>query len=219
MCHVCCHSNQGGNRMKGRRFARGLIGAHKPFKYNDFTLIELMIVVSIIMILASLLLPALTQARQMAYQSVCAGNMKQIYTAFSLYVDDNNGHFPTSLNSDGDRMWGQLFHLRIAPYLNITERKEGALKCPANKETSAYNYAYNSRMSDPRWNTFTARTWSPEAFLATDGCLETATTASESISDPTRFTPVHRGGMNILFLNSSVAWFKFPVDTNKVNQW
>ncbi len=58
-----------------------------------FTLIELLIVIAIIAILASLLLPALKSANDTAKKIVCIGNLSQIQKAQMMYSNDNNEYF------------------------------------------------------------------------------------------------------------------------------
>ena len=60
---------------------------------KKFTLIELLVVVAIIGILVSILMPSLGKARDQARNVLCLNNLKQMYTGFQVYAQDNSGYF------------------------------------------------------------------------------------------------------------------------------
>ena len=87
----------GGNRKEETRRRAGA----------GFTLIELLVVIAIIAILASMLLPALSKAKEAGRRIACVNNQKQLGLADMMFVDENDGKFPARTTGATPR-WPEL---------------------------------------------------------------------------------------------------------------
>ena len=130
---------------------------------HSFTLIELLVVIAIIAILAAMLLPALSKAREKARAISCINNLKTLALYTAMYADEQNNYVPAArayYNSWTDNEHWQTTLMKVSGtqncmwtngwFNNTTYVKPGAYKlliCPshAQKANGDCTYWYNKR--------------------------------------------------------------------------
>ncbi len=111
---------------QGRKYSMGTGQWCGPSEPKGFTLIELLVVIAIIAILASMLLPALSKAKDKAKATQCMNNSRQMIFASKMYSADNASRFPWTFTLEGNQLNRTNWYVYLLPY----QQTRRILLCP-----------------------------------------------------------------------------------------
>ncbi len=165
-----------------------------------FTLIELLVVIAIIAILAAMLLPALSAAKQKAWTSSCNSNLHQIGLGMRMFADENDGYYP---ESGATIYWGAT-----DPTTGKASWMEQIFPCVGN--TNAYDCPGNVQLPPPYQGPFNYFNGCNAAYVAAGG--QFAAVRSTAILFPSAYV---LGGDTAGTINNGAGLQFDPLDADK----
>lgn len=126
------------------------------FRRAGFTLVELLVVMAIVGLLASLLFPAMQSSLMSARRAACASNMRQLGLGFMLYAAVHDGQLPPTSHSTGGNAAGAWIAL-LKPYIGNTDAIRVCPSDPLRRERAiagATSYILNNIVFDPLYDPF-----------------------------------------------------------------
>ncbi|MCC6234810.1 MAG: prepilin-type N-terminal cleavage/methylation domain-containing protein [Verrucomicrobiales bacterium] len=111
-----------------------------PRPRAGFTLIELLVVIAIIAILASMLLPALAQAKSKASAVKCLSNLRQMGIALFTFSDDH-GHYPVGIDATRNNSW--IWPSQLREHIGAGRNVE-VFKCPSAPAKAQWTVTFGS---------------------------------------------------------------------------
>lgn len=189
-------------------------------KNRNFTLIELLIVIAIIAILASMLLPALNKARDKAKEVKCLNNLKQIALSLANYGDDQKDYNPIYNSASYGGSWAQILSLNKYVPKIVNNYSKGIFACPFetfnNSTRSSDNldwYGTNYGLNTCRNNTNSSYpNWSKRFKNPENRCL--VTDSNCYMGTKSNMSKRHYRKANVLFYGGYVRTLPFTLGAN-----
>jgi prepilin-type N-terminal cleavage/methylation domain-containing protein/prepilin-type processing-associated H-X9-DG protein len=184
----------------------------RPEYSRGFTLIELLVVIAIIGILAGILLPVLSRARESARKTQCMSNIKQIGMGLIMYANENSEQFPSDTAYSGSNPAMRALNLLYTDY--VSDRK--VFNCPSDTTvTSATNAGMSaSTIGGSEYFTSTQNSYGYDRAHTQADAADVALVADRPPSTPsaTANSANHNArGQNIVFVDGHVEFIISPL--------